>query len=191
MPGVLPRNRPTVGCRPPQTSIRNPVDTFQADRISMVAIAKTLCLSKQFRNRNLTIPRHMAGAMDLTSDGLIEFLAAHLEFELSKRQGISPATAQEIALAVGETVRAAWAGQALYIPYGMSKRWANRDQDIFAEFNGRNYQELSLKHGISVMRVRQVITRQRELHRKRQPDGQPHPVANASAPVLSILRELG
>ena len=172
MPGVVPRNHPTVGCRPPRTSIPNPVDTFQADRIAMVTIAKTLCLAKQFRNRTLTIPRHRAGAMDLTSDGLFESLAAHLEFELGKRLGISPATAQEIALAVGETVRAAWAGQALYIPYGVSKRWANRDQDIFAEFNGRNYQELSLKHGISVMRVRQVITRQLELHRKRQPGGQ-------------------
>lgn len=110
--------------------------------------------------------------MDLTSDGLFEFLAAHIEFELGKRLGISPATAQEIALAVGETVRAAWAGQSLYIPYGVSKKWAKRDQDIFAEFNGRNYQELSLRHGISVMRVRQIITRQLELHRKRQPDWQ-------------------
>lgn len=48
----------------------------------------------------------------------------------------------------------------MYIPMGTSlrKSRADRDKQICADFNGTNYRELARIHGLSEMRVRQIIS---------------------------------
>jgi Mor family transcriptional regulator len=38
---------------------------------------------------------------------------------------------------------------------------AARDELIWREFNGRNYAELARRHGLTEMRVRQIVAEQR------------------------------
>lgn len=96
--------------------------------------------------------------MDLTADGLLEDLAIHLEQEFIK-EGIGIPDANQKAISIAEKMRQHWKGQALYIPSGANAKTRNRDQQIIAEFNGRNHAELAQKHGISAMRIRQILWR--------------------------------
>lgn len=99
--------------------------------------------------------------MDLSADGLLEDLAIQLEQEFLK-EGIDPDDANQKALSIAEKMRQHWKGQSLYIPSGVSAKTRHRDQQIIAEFNGRNHSELAQKHGISTMRIRQILWRIRD-----------------------------
>jgi len=103
--------------------------------------------------------------VDLSSDGLLECLAVDLRRELCKLKRFSPDEATQIAVDIAEKVRVGWAGQTLYVPRGNNKNMTARDEAIFAEFNGRNYQALAQKNGVSVMRIRQIIKRQLDFRR--------------------------
>lgn len=99
--------------------------------------------------------------MDLSADGLLEDLAIHLEQEFIK-EGFGIPDACQKAISISEKMRQHWKGQSLYIPSGANAKTRNRDQQIIAEFNGRNHAELAHKHGISTMRIRQILWRARD-----------------------------
>lgn len=101
--------------------------------------------------------------MDLSADGLLEDLATQLEQEFLK-DGIDQDEANHKAITIAEKMRQHWKGQALYIPSGTSAKTRNRDQQIVAEFNGRNHAELAQKHSLSTMRIRQILWRARDMH---------------------------
>lgn len=48
-------------------------------------------------------------------------------------------------------------GQQLYVPLGAKRSNSNKAECIRNEFNGRNHAELAVRHGITEMRVRQIV----------------------------------
>lgn len=50
-------------------------------------------------------------------------------------------------------------GEQLYFAKGMSYRLDARDAEIYAQFNGHNYNELARKFGIAPRHVRRVVRR--------------------------------
>lgn len=57
---------------------------------------------------------------------------------------------------------AAWVGgTAFYMPLGKAALHHSRNDSIAAEFNGNNYRTLAKKHGITPMRVRQIMDAQK------------------------------
>lgn len=48
-------------------------------------------------------------------------------------------------------------GNALYLNKGVSYRATVRDREMYARFNGRNYDELAKAYGLTQMRVRQIV----------------------------------
>ncbi|KAB2928808.1 MAG: DNA-binding protein [Dechloromonas sp.] len=110
--------------------------------------------------------------MDLSADGLLEDLAIQLEQEFVK-EGIGAPDASQKAISIAEKMRQHWKGQALYIPSGANGKTRNRDQQIIAEFNGRNHAELAQKHGLSTMRIRQILWRARDMRHAEAPKKTP------------------
>lgn len=48
-------------------------------------------------------------------------------------------------------------GQQLYVPRGAKRSNSNKAECIRNEFNGRNHAELAVRHGITEMRIRQIV----------------------------------
>ena len=52
-------------------------------------------------------------------------------------------------------------GGGFYLAKGVAAMWAARDEQMWREFSGRNYAELARRHGLTEMRVRQIVAEQR------------------------------
>lgn len=67
-------------------------------------------------------------------------------------------------LALDQTERLSFdlGGESFYMHRGTRYRLSLRDREIVAEFNGRNQHQLARKHGLSVMRIYQIIAAWRE-----------------------------
>lgn len=67
-------------------------------------------------------------------------------------------------LALDQTERLSFdlGGESFYMHRGTRYRLSLRDRQIVAEFNGRNQHQLARKHGLSVMRIYQIIAAWRE-----------------------------
>lgn len=50
-----------------------------------------------------------------------------------------------------------WGGQLIYIPKNHGGRLDERDRQIYAEFDGRNHQQLAKKYGLAVQQVYKII----------------------------------
>lgn len=62
-----------------------------------------------------------------------------------------------LALRQTERLSAEIGGMNFYLNKGVRYRASLRDRDMFARFNGRNYDELARAYGLTPMRVRQII----------------------------------
>jgi Mor family transcriptional regulator len=71
--------------------------------------------------------------------------------------GVAPERAAEIGAHVAEHIRVHWSGSSQYIPKGTGWELSQRDRQIWAEFNGRNHAALARKHGLTEMRIYQII----------------------------------
>lgn len=96
--------------------------------------------------------------MSFDADDLLEDAAVKLQ-ALLVSHGIGLEKSADIAVEVVAGLRAHWAGQSFYVPQGASAKRQKRDLAIFSEFNGKNYGELAMDHGLSEMRVRQIVWR--------------------------------
>jgi Mor family transcriptional regulator len=65
--------------------------------------------------------------------------------------------AAEIALGVAEHVRRNIGGVSLYIPRGHAYEATQREQQIYRDFKGDNYQELARQYDLTEMRIRQIV----------------------------------
>lgn len=67
-------------------------------------------------------------------------------------------------LALDQTERLSFdlGGESFYMHRGVRYRLSLRDRQIVDEFNGRNQHQLARKHGLSVMRIYQIIAAWRE-----------------------------
>lgn len=87
---------------------------------------------------------------------LLADLADQVGLKLAE-SGVDVGKAAEIGWAVAEHVREHWSGQSLYLSKGERYRLSVRDRKIFAAFNGRNHAELARQHGLTVMRIYQIV----------------------------------
>lgn len=62
-----------------------------------------------------------------------------------------------LALRQTERLSAEIGGMNFYLNKGVRYRASLRDREMFAKFNGRNYDELARAYGLTPMRVRQII----------------------------------
>ncbi|HGO6308141.1 MAG: Mor transcription activator family protein [Kingella denitrificans] len=55
-----------------------------------------------------------------------------------------------------------WGGQLIYIPKNHGGRLDERDRQIYAEFDGRNHQQLAKKYDLAVQQVYKIIKTARQ-----------------------------
>lgn len=65
----------------------------------------------------------------------------------------------QLAILQADRLATAMGGMTFYMPKGFGFALARRDRQIVAEFNGRNFSELSRKFLLSDMRIRQIVGR--------------------------------
>ena len=97
---------------------------------------------------------------NLAPDFLLD-LARYTESAVKQVLDTNDNTAQQVGQIVAMAISKDWRGQSIYIPRGVSLLAYQRDLQIWREFNGRNYAELARRHGLTEMRVRQIVAEQR------------------------------
>lgn len=97
---------------------------------------------------------------------LLRDINSLLSNELEKR-GVDNNLSLPLTYAIAKNL----GGMQVYIPKGDALETMIRDMQIWAEFNGTNVAQLTLKYNVTFKTIYSVIARMRELERKRrQPD---------------------
>ena len=79
--------------------------------------------------------------------------------------------ADQVSNELVQRVAELWGGQLIYIGQGYEFKATQRDQQIYAEFNGHNHSELAQKFHIGVSYVYKIVKRMMAYEKKRnQPD---------------------
>lgn len=73
----------------------------------------------------------------------------------------SPTELAQVAMTVMLQVGHSLGGQTYYVTKVENLRLARKNRDIHEKFNGRNHAQLATAHGISEMRVRQILQKER------------------------------
>jgi len=85
--------------------------------------------------------------------------------------GVDHDKAEVCAREIADSAWEAYAGGQMYIPLALTYRHLQRDEKIYAEFNGNNMLELVQRYKLSDMAIRKILKRQREREAaKRQGD---------------------
>ena len=50
-----------------------------------------------------------------------------------------------------------WGGQLIYFPKNQGGKLDERDKQIYAEFNGKNHQELARKYNLAVQQIYKIV----------------------------------
>ncbi len=79
--------------------------------------------------------------------------AAQVLFEKGQPHDI----AQSYAFDITERIRTTVGGTNTYIPRGQDFELSKRDEDIYRQFNGRNYFELAQKFMLTEMHIRNIV----------------------------------
>lgn len=95
-----------------------------------------------------------------------EFLADLMQhtIDVMTEGGVGREKAEVFAVAVVLRLRARWSKQLIYFAEGRSIDLRSRNRRIFAEFTGRNQEQLAAKYGVSVVWIRQIIALMRSEH---------------------------
>ncbi|PLX73061.1 MAG: hypothetical protein C0607_14915 [Azoarcus sp.] len=96
---------------------------------------------------------------------LMQLIAEDLEGRL-RRLGVGDDEVLEVARQSAEAVRRFIGCGHQYIPNGKQDRYEERNASIWNEFTGANYGELSRKHHLTEMRIRQIVQLMRARSRK-------------------------
>jgi len=75
---------------------------------------------------------------------------------------------REIALVLAREL----GGEPRYFPLLATAQRPRRDRDICREFTGNNYRELAKKHGLTEIRIRQIVARGPRGHGTREMQGE-------------------
>ncbi|MDR2187025.1 MAG: hypothetical protein LBE62_03110 [Azonexus sp.] len=90
-------------------------------------------------------------ALELLDD--LVRIAAEVMVEACIEADVASQCANEIA----DRMSAHWGGSSIYFPMGLSRQRSKRDREIYAEFNGRNQNELARKHRVSLPWIYKII----------------------------------
>ena len=85
-------------------------------------------------------------------DVALALLAALMDAGGMDAQHAAPLVAAQV-----QRLSADFGGTALYIPKGLMAQITQRNRQIYAAFDGRNYLALSLRYGLTEVRVRRII----------------------------------
>ena len=75
--------------------------------------------------------------------------------------------ADQIANHLRNAIAASWGGQLIYIPKDFQAKLSDRDNQIYAEFNGKNHSELATKYNLTIARIYEII---KSVRKNKQPD---------------------
>ena len=100
------------------------------------------------------------------ADSRIPELLADLEAQacacLLSVAPVNKTTAQKISRQLANHLVANWRGQIIYFPRNHGGILDERDQQIYADFNGKNHQQLAKKYDIAVQQIYQIVKRVRQ-----------------------------
>ncbi len=88
-------------------------------------------------------------------------LAQKISSLMEEMLEMDKASADHVGQTLANLMAAHWGGQLIYFPMGTSLQISNRDQEIWANFNGSNHSELVTKYGISLQWIYKIIKAQR------------------------------
>lgn len=97
---------------------------------------------------------------------VLEFVQASVELVAARLQaalGLPPEEAEEIARDCVHDITESRGRSWMYVPAHLDFALTRRDQQIVAEFNGRNILALAEKHRLTHTRIRQILARARFL----------------------------
>lgn len=89
-------------------------------------------------------------------DGIIDCVTDFL-----KRSGLDEEMAQRAGVAVADQVVGLWGGQVISFPTDYAKRLTEREEAIYAKFDGFNFGALSQEFEMTERSVRKLISRVR------------------------------
>lgn len=95
----------------------------------------------------------------LVEIGTADLVARHASLGIS--EDLARSTMREIAHKVCQR----YGGAAVYVPKDDDFRCAARDADIWAEFDGNNHQDLADRHGLTLVRIYQIVKAQQARQR--------------------------
>lgn len=82
-------------------------------------------------------------------------------FKRLRECDIAHESATSMTINITEAIRNEIGGVQQYIPRGLSYDLSQRDEKIWQEFVGDNYQALAYKYGLTEMQVRNIVKRAR------------------------------
>ena len=101
-------------------------------------------------------------------DAYPEILAEMLQFTADAlvAEGIDHADAPRVAFAVTERIRTEFGGHSFYMPAGDLYALTQRDDEIYAQFNGTNFDALADQFDTTARHVRRIVNYKREQDRR-------------------------
>ena len=95
------------------------------------------------------------------ADSRIPELIADLEAQacacLLSVAPVDKPTALHISKQLARHITANWRGQIIYFPKNVGGELDERDKQIYAEFNGKNHQQLAKKYDLAVQQVYKIV----------------------------------
>ena len=73
--------------------------------------------------------------------------------------GLPHSIANAKALSITEAFRRTLGGQQLYLSKGLHYELSLRDEEIYAEFNGNNLEDVAMRFGLTTVQVRTIVRR--------------------------------
>jgi Mor family transcriptional regulator len=113
------------------------------------------------------IPAPLAALMDDHFPERLAIMATHLYSVLAAADDLRPlgeARLAELVLDQVDRYSAEEGGSSFYVMKGLRFRLSQRDRRIVDEFTGNNIEQLAAKHGLSDMRIRQILAAARAEH---------------------------
>ncbi|UOP08050.1 Mor transcription activator family protein [Alysiella crassa] len=97
----------------------------------------------------------------LMADNRIPELVADLEAQtaafLLSELNLDNQQAQIISKKLSRHITSNWGGQLIYIPKNQGGKLDERDQQIYAEFNGKNHFDLAKKYDLAVQQIYKIV----------------------------------
>lgn len=95
------------------------------------------------------------------ADSRIPELIADLEAQatacLLSIAPVDKSTAEQISKQLAQHLTNNWRGQIIYFPKNLGGALDERDKQIYAEFNGKNHQQLAKKYDLAVQQIYKIV----------------------------------
>lgn len=88
---------------------------------------------------------------------LISDLEAQIVAFLTAQMNTCDEQAQVFSKKLSRHLTDNWGGQLIYIPKNQGGKLDERDKQIYAEFNGKNHQQLAKKYDLAVQQIYKIV----------------------------------